>query len=836
MRATFEVRILIVFAVAAALLAEPPHYTAARHGGPYMHNYYLPPAPSASPWMPCWSPDGRWIAVSLQGSIWKVDPTSGEAFELTAGRSYHSSPAWSPDGRWIVYTADDDTRGIQLEAVNVETGAQHALTSGASLHADPVFSPDGERLAYVSTGDTGYFKIYVRPIRDGQWNGPAILLTPDHRHVRERPYVGGWDMHTQPAWTPDGREILFVSNRDVGLGSGDLWRMPAEANGMSKATRVLREQSYYRTRPHVSPDGARLLYASQAGGADQFNNLYILPMTGGMPIKYTFGAFHHFHPRWSPDGASIAFIASQDGALDLRVVETNGGAVNRVRIRARRFQRPMGRVRVRVVDAATDKPTAARIHDSAGDGRFYAPPEAYARISGQSRHCFFTAGEFTMDVPVGEFSVEAVKGYEYRPAQASVKIAAGATTTVTLRLERMTDLAARGWYPSSTHVHMNYGGNLLNTPESLALAAAAEHVRIVNAHVANTDNRFFDYQYFDRGREHPLHGLFPEVKIAFGQEYRSQFYGHLYLAGLRDHILLPYGTAYEGGALDSIYPSNADMLRKAKAQGAVTGYVHPFGETDPLEGGLGSKAFPVDAALGLVDTLDWAGAVRGQLKVWFRMLNNDFPIAPTGGEDSILCLHNRKLIGSVRTYAHLGKDFSVDAWYEALRKGRTFFSTGPLIEFTLNGQLPGGRVDLPAAGSVTVDAAVWSLAPLNKITLYHRRGVAREFTPAPNVTRIHATIPVQESDWFALVAEGPHTPALDADYLLAGSNAVRVYVAGGKIRSRDDATYFLTWIDKLTAMTGAWPWWRSPAEKKSVFAQYDEARAVYRRLAAEAEP
>jgi len=56
----------------------------------------------------------------------------------------------------------------------------------------------------------------------------------------------------------------------------------------------------------------------------------------------------------------------------------------------------------------------------------------------------------------------------------------------------------------------------------------------------------------------------------------------------------------------------------------------------------------------------------------------------------------------------------------------------------------------------------------------------------------------------------------DANYLLAGSNAVRVYVAGGKIRSRDDVTYFLTWIDKLTTLTDAWPWWRSPAEKKSI--------------------
>src|SRR5213594_4951180 len=83
-------------------------YPAARTGGSYMFNYYLPPAGSSTPWWPSWSPDGKWIAVAMYGSIWKVDPQTGVAYELTYNRKYHSSPAWSPDGKWIVYTANDD--------------------------------------------------------------------------------------------------------------------------------------------------------------------------------------------------------------------------------------------------------------------------------------------------------------------------------------------------------------------------------------------------------------------------------------------------------------------------------------------------------------------------------------------------------------------------------------------------------------------------------------------------------------------------------------------------------------------------------------------------------
>ncbi|HWB98699.1 MAG TPA: CehA/McbA family metallohydrolase, partial [Bryobacteraceae bacterium] len=514
-----------------------------------------------------------------------------------------------------------------------------------------------------------------------------------------------------------------------------------------------------------------------------------------------------------------------------------GGASKRITFSRRHWKRPMGRVHVRVVDAASGQLLAARIQGLASDGKFYAPTDAYARISGTSRHCFFSSGEFILDVPPGELKLTAVKGYERLPAQRAVTVSAGATAEMTLPLTRIVDSPARGWYSSSTHVHMNYGGNRHNTPEALAMMASAEDLHVVNSLIANTDSRFFDWQYFGKGREYPLQPPRPDVKITFGEEYRSQFYGHVYMASLKDHIVLPYGTAYEGVALDAIYPTNADMLRAAKEQGGVTGYVHPFGETDPLESGLGAKAFPVDAALGVVDTLDWAAALRGQLRVWFRMLDNDFHIAPTGGEDSIVCLHNRKLIGSIRTYAYLGKNFSVDAWFDALRQGRTFFSTGPLLDFRVQDQIPGGEVHLAGSGgTVTVEGTAWFAAPVTKLTVYHRGGVLREVPVEGGTHQAHLRfdVPVRHSDWLVLVAEGPSSEFFDTDYLLASTNAIRVYVGSEKIRSRDSAEYFERWIDKLSEQTRRWPWWHSEEQRRYVFEQYQTARRVYERLASEA--
>jgi Tol biopolymer transport system component len=111
---------------------------------------------------------------------------------------------------------------------------------------------------------------------------------------------------------------------------------------MTDAQSVVVEQTLYRARPDVSIDGKRFVYSSTRGAADQFSNLYVQPVAGGEPYKLTFFGHDAFHPRWSPDGESIAYIDNREGLPQLALLDVYGGANRIVRIVDRRWKRPMG--------------------------------------------------------------------------------------------------------------------------------------------------------------------------------------------------------------------------------------------------------------------------------------------------------------------------------------------------------------------------------------------------------------------------------------------------------------------------------------------------------------
>lgn len=827
--------VILLQASSGSSLAQTGTYADARSGGNYMHNFYFPPAPSSSPWAPDWSPDGEWIAIAMQGSIWKVEPQTGIAYELTRSEAYHSSPDWSPDGRYIVYTADYDHQRIQLEVVDTITGEVNKLTDDQAVYTDPVFSPDGSRIAYVSTAPNGYFNVFIREFSAGGWSGDPIPVSSDNDYGRDRLYFGRWDMYIEPAWFPSGEELLLVSNRNIPLGSGNVLRVPAVANGIERATTVLAEQSLYRTRPDVSIDGKRFVYTSTRGAADQYNNLYVQPTIGGEPYKLTFYEHDAFHPRWSPDGEWIAFISNEQGLSQLMLLETYGGKLVPVEISEMHYRQPMGVLKVQVREAGKTELTHNRVHVTASDDKFYAPLDAYARVSGRGDPLFHNAGEFQITLPEGRSSLTFVKGFEFYPEELEVEIVEGEVTELQVSLQRLTDMAAKGWYSASTHVHANYAGNLHNTLENLIMMSMAEDQDLVLEQVANKDNRILDYHYFEPGGEAHSASI-PEQVVVVGQEFRPPFYGHIFMFGMKEHLISPFVTGYEGTAIESLYPSNTDMMLKAKRQGAVTGYVHPYnGDADPLLGNLGGgKGFIVDAALQTTDALEWSDANRAGFFPLYAVWNNGLRVTATGGEDSISSLHRSKLVGSLRTYVYTGnRGLDMHAWFDAMKRGRAFVSSGPLLEFSVGTALPGDTVSLPeGGGTITISGRLRSVVEMSSLLLICNGEEVERFNLGRDRTRADVSyeLGVERSGWCHLRTEGETSDRfpMDVNYTQAFTNPIWLQVGDQAISNPESASYALQWIDKLQGLAEAWPGWRSEEEKAHVYGQFDAAREVYR--------
>ncbi len=285
----------------------------------YYREMYLPQL-TTGPSSAAWTPDSRFLVYSMAGSLWRQALDSATADQITDGPGYDYQPDVSPDGRWVVYAAYAKN-AIELLALNLDTKQSQALTSGGAVNVEPRFSPDGKHIAFVSTSYHGHFHIFIGDFAEGKLTN-VQRLTGETRSDLPRYYYSAFDHEISPAWSPDGQEIIFVSNRGHIYGTGGFWRMKAEAG--AEAREIHYEETTWKARPDFSPDGKRVVYASYLG--QQWHQLWVVPSNGGDAFPLSYGDFDNINPRWSPDGKRIAFISNRGGNTSLWTQEIPGGA------------------------------------------------------------------------------------------------------------------------------------------------------------------------------------------------------------------------------------------------------------------------------------------------------------------------------------------------------------------------------------------------------------------------------------------------------------------------------------------------------------------------------
>ena len=285
----------------------------------YYREMYLPQL-TTGPSSVAWSSDSRSLVYSMAGTLWRQALDSSTAEQLTAGPGYDYQPDCSPDGRWVAYvTYRQDA--LELWVLDLEKKQSHQLTSGGAVNIEPRFSPDGKHLAFVSTSYNGRFHIFVGDFSSGELTD-VRRLTGESRSNLPRFYYSEFDHEISPTWSPDGEDLIFVSNRGHIYGTGGFWRMKAEPG--AEPREIHYEETAWKARPDFSPDGKRIVYASYLGG--QWHQLWVMPSEGGDPFPLSYGDFDNTNPRWSPDGKQIAFISNRSGNTSLWVQDVLGGA------------------------------------------------------------------------------------------------------------------------------------------------------------------------------------------------------------------------------------------------------------------------------------------------------------------------------------------------------------------------------------------------------------------------------------------------------------------------------------------------------------------------------
>jgi len=318
---------------------------------------------------PLWSPDGTRILFETNVDLFVV-PTLGGTPRMLAHEA--CCAAWSPDGRQVAYVRSPRRFGAfeRPDSIDV-TPPDGGPSRFVGLVFDPhslTWSPDGRWLALVSGNDQ-----FAEGVAGFGNKGPsAVALVPAVGGALV-PVTDNTALNVSPAWTPDSRHILFVSNREgardvyaVRLGSSgvptgkpsrlttglnahsislsadgtrlaysvyssraNVWTVPIPIDGPVSVDRATRVTAGNQTveQMELSPDGRWLYFDSDRSGN---SDLYRMQLGGGEPEQLTTDPADDFSPDVSPDGRWVAFQSLRFGTRDIFVMPTGGGEAERV--------------------------------------------------------------------------------------------------------------------------------------------------------------------------------------------------------------------------------------------------------------------------------------------------------------------------------------------------------------------------------------------------------------------------------------------------------------------------------------------------------------------------
>jgi Tol biopolymer transport system component len=269
-----------------------------------------------------------------------VDRSGRQLAEMGPAGEYRNVDL-SPDGRYVAFDRGGYVSGTDLFVLDLERGSLESITATAGTDAAPIWSPDGRQIAYLSSRDPAGGTASATNITAGNLYHRGVGVVASETLLLKT------DAGKTPTdWSRNG--YLAYTSRD------DVWALLLPGTGDPKPPLRVTETPFVESNARISPDGRWIAYQSNESSSGSQEEVYVqsFPQAGGRQKVSTRGGFV---PRWSPDGREVFYIGP-DLALMSVSVEPVGGRL-RLGTPERLFQ-----TRLRTA--------ARRDYDVAAGGRF----------------------------------------------------------------------------------------------------------------------------------------------------------------------------------------------------------------------------------------------------------------------------------------------------------------------------------------------------------------------------------------------------------------------------------------------------------------------------------